>query len=123
MSALGWSVLSFFLGLLLGHWLAIGRDRRKEFNESAWPVRKWILGQLANPNWGVVDRPALAEIDAFVQRLGFRERGRFKLLLDEMDAEYARSLRQDPETGVIIYTRSELLPKIFKQIEPMTRAR
>jgi hypothetical protein len=29
------SVLTFLLGLVLGHWLAIGRDKRKEFNAAA----------------------------------------------------------------------------------------
>jgi hypothetical protein len=29
------SLLTFFLGLILGHWLAIGRDKRKEFNDNA----------------------------------------------------------------------------------------
>lgn len=29
------SFLTFLLGLALGHWLAIGRDKRKEFNAAA----------------------------------------------------------------------------------------
>lgn len=123
MSALGWSVLSFFLGLLLGHWLAIGRDRRKEFNESAAPVREWILRQLDRPEGALSEQPTLMERDAFVQRLGFRKRARFSRLFAEMNDEYSRNLRQDPETGVLIYTGSKLLPEILKQIEPMTRAR
>jgi hypothetical protein len=32
-ASLLWSALSFFGGLILGHWLAIGRDKRKELNE------------------------------------------------------------------------------------------
>src|SRR5690606_31163438 len=31
------SFLTFLLGLLLGNWLAIGRDKRKEFNEAGSP--------------------------------------------------------------------------------------
>lgn len=27
------SLITFFLGLFLGHWLTLGRDRRKEFND------------------------------------------------------------------------------------------
>ncbi|MEN5039258.1 hypothetical protein ABE424_03625 [Stenotrophomonas sp. TWI1149] len=123
MSALEWSVLSFFLGLLLGHWLAIGRDRRKEFNESAGPVREWILLQLDHPEWGLSEPPTLVERDAFVQRLGVIRRASFNRLWAEMIEEYARNVRQDPETGFPIYTRSEALWQIFKQIEPITRAR
>jgi|SRR5690348_4907731 len=35
--------VTFLLGLLLGNWLAIGRDRRKEFNEAVTPIRIWLL--------------------------------------------------------------------------------
>jgi len=123
MSVLAWSALSFFLGLLLGHWLAIGRDRRKEFNESAAPLREWVLRQLDRPDGGISELPTLMERDSFVQRLGFIKRARFNRLFAAMNDEYSRNLRQDPETGILIYTRSELLPEILKKIEPMTRNR
>lgn len=35
--------VTFLLGLLLGNRLAIGRDRRKEFNEAVAPMRTWLL--------------------------------------------------------------------------------
>ena len=34
-----WAVLSFGLGIFFGHWLAKGRDKRKEFNDIADVVR------------------------------------------------------------------------------------
>jgi len=33
--SLSWSILSFLLGTVFGHWLSLNRDRRKEFNELA----------------------------------------------------------------------------------------
>ena len=33
------SALTFLLGLALGHWLAVGRDKRKEFNAAAEKFR------------------------------------------------------------------------------------
>jgi hypothetical protein len=31
------SILTFLIGLLVGNWLSIGRDKRKEFNDIAVP--------------------------------------------------------------------------------------
>jgi len=44
------SLLTFFLGLILGHWLAIVRDKRKEFNKAVTPVRNWLLRAKDSPN-------------------------------------------------------------------------
>lgn len=39
-------LLTFFIGLIVGNWLAVSRDRRKEFNEAARPIRTALLQQL-----------------------------------------------------------------------------
>lgn len=36
------NIISFLIGLFLGHWLAIGRDKRKEFNHLVEPVRELV---------------------------------------------------------------------------------
>ena len=123
MSPLAWSVLSFFLGLILGHWLNLGRDKRKEFNESAAPLREWVLRLLDWPSLGLFEMPTLMQKDSFVQRLGFIKRARFNRLLAELAEEYSRSSRQDAETGAMIYTENEAISQILKKIEPLTRNR
>lgn len=45
-SPFSYGVISFLSGMLLGHWLAIGRDRRTEFNTAASPIRKALLIQI-----------------------------------------------------------------------------
>jgi hypothetical protein len=40
-------LITFFLGLILGHRLSLGRDKRKEFNEVSTPIRHALLQQIA----------------------------------------------------------------------------
>jgi len=82
------SFLTFLLGLLLGNWLAIGRDKRKEFNEAGSPIRGWLLRAKDSPDpysrW-----PTDQEIDRFVHCLMPWQRSRFLAHL-----ETYRSLHQ-----------------------------
>ena len=43
---LAYGVISFLSGAITGHWLALDRDKRKEFNDAAIPIRKAIFSQL-----------------------------------------------------------------------------
>lgn len=44
------SLFTFFAGLLIGHRLSLGRDKRKEFNEVVQRVRPVILAISKNPS-------------------------------------------------------------------------
>jgi hypothetical protein len=123
MSALAWSGLSFFLGLLIGHWLAIGRDRRKEFNDSAYPVRAWILYQITYPEIGYQPAPKLSEMDALLQRLSARDRERFEKKWRSMAREFRLSTIVDPESGARTYTQNPRVLELLHEMEPMTRPR
>lgn len=61
-------VVTFLLGLWLGHTLALWRDRRKEFNDAADPIRAWLLAQIDRPTTART-RPGLQELDRFRQHL------------------------------------------------------
>lgn len=99
MEPLAWSALSFCLGLILGHWLAIGRDNRKEFNDAAAPVRAWVTRQMAFEGVDLFPFPPLHETDAFLVRLSPRKQVKFKSAWRAMVAEYEKGRRQDPKTG------------------------
>lgn len=75
------SLLTFLLGLLLGNWLAIGRDKRKEFNEAVAPIRSWLLRAKDSPDpfsrW-----PSDQEVDRFVHYLAPWRRAKFMAHLE-----------------------------------------
>jgi len=79
------SIVTFALGLLLGHRLALGRDRRREFNEAARPVRQWLLKQANHLRW-YVDEPSLIEMDFFTSCLSSQQRELFVADLREYHA-------------------------------------
>ena len=67
------SGIAFCLGLLIGNRLAIGRDKRKEYNAVAQPIRAALL----KSHWGsdpfdVVTVDLLYQHLSFCQRRGFR---------------------------------------------------
>jgi hypothetical protein len=77
--ALLWSLLTLLLGGILGHRLQLGRDRRKEFNEAAAPVRGWVLKQIESPCF-MTKKLTAAELDAFLVRLPTKKRSEFERL-------------------------------------------
>lgn len=71
------SFLTFCLGLFLGHRLALWRDRRKEFNEIAQPLREVLLKERdrASPlvkGLGVIEADRLESLLPFWRRRAFR---------------------------------------------------
>jgi hypothetical protein len=73
------SLLTFLLGLVLGNWLAIGRDKRQEFNEAVSPIRRWLIEEMKRPTsygpW-----PSDHEVDRFAHCLSAWHQARFKAL-------------------------------------------
>lgn len=53
--------ISLLAGLLIGNWLAIGRDRRNEFNAIVDPIRAMLLKERADPT---PYTPGINDIDA-----------------------------------------------------------
>lgn len=45
-NAVIFGIVNLLVGVILGHWLTIGRDKRKEFNEIAFQVRQSLLTQI-----------------------------------------------------------------------------
>jgi len=62
--AILWTALGFFAGTLVGHFLSIDRDRRKEFNELADPIRLRLRNALTDLRFGAhrADSEALSAL-------------------------------------------------------------
>ena len=60
------SLLTFLLGLLVGHRTALWRDMRKEFNDAAEPVHAWLLREVDEPS-AYRRGPDIVKIDLLVQ--------------------------------------------------------
>lgn len=51
-----WTAVSFFCGAYVGHRFNLFRDKRKEFNDAAAPIRLILLNQLKSVKvWGVIN--------------------------------------------------------------------
>jgi hypothetical protein len=64
------------IGFLAGHFLAIGRDRRKEFNEAAKVINEKLFKERRNPT-PLASVPSDTERDVFAQHLFFVKRRNF----------------------------------------------
>ncbi len=106
------SFLTFLLGLLLGNWLAIGRDKRKEFNDAVGPVRSWLLMQrdeLSPYN----KSPSRDEIDLFVHYLRPWQRSSFRLNLEKYRAACQAAMYQD-DAGQAFYRTD--VPELHQEL-------
>jgi hypothetical protein len=72
------SLLTFCLGLFVGHRLTLSRDRRKDFNEVAQPLREILLKERCGPSpnsagIGKVDADRLESVIPIWKRSSFKK--------------------------------------------------
>lgn len=84
-------LLTFLAGLIIGHRLNLGRERRAEWNTVADRLRAAII-QAENKSWGFPDLDR-ADIDILRHKSGRRLRSRLDVALERLDtlrAQYHR---------------------------------
>ena len=113
------SLLTFFLGLALGNRLQIGRDRRKELNEAAKPIRSWLLAEAESPS-PYRKRPSTDEIDLFARCLSFWKRSAFLESFARQDEIRNRAQTQDG-SGQVSYGNEEEIRKSVKKCLAYTK--
>lgn len=95
------SVLTFLLGLIFGNRLAIGRDKRKEFNDVAYPVYKKILSYLENSN--SVELPKYSELECLSDFMPIWQRYKYQRILLAYKKNFfdlVQSYQYDPITEI-----------------------
>lgn len=107
------SLLIFLIGLLVGNWTAIGRDRRKEFNDAAGPLVLFLVAQQSDPS-PYRKRPTIGERYAVEIRLNRFDRNRFISAWKHYEVSCEKAQQQD-ELGQVSYgDTSSLLSAINK---------
>lgn len=112
------SILTFLVGLLLGHRLQLQRDRRKEFNVAAEPIRQWAL-LLREADHHPPNKPSKVESDAFAQVIGGK-RSSFQEIERSYDVIVKDAFRQDPRNGSVSYVGLERLHPLGDQLLQLT---
>ena len=79
------NIASLILGIILGNWLAIGRDKRKEFNEVADVVHLKLKKELKNvgETGALVSGPTAKDFENFKRRLPFFKKKNFTKALEK----------------------------------------
>ena len=114
------SIVTFALGLFFGHRLALGRDKRKEFNEAAEPIRDWLLREEERP-YPYAHFPSTLELDTFAYCLKPMTRKRFNAAMDA----YRRELERSGSTAYegMVYEDPESARQAVRRLMPFTRRR
>lgn len=116
------SAASFLTGLLLGNWIAIGRDKRKEFNETARLIRAGFLRRRDKPT-PYDPTPSLVELDLFMQQLPRMRRQGFRMALDRYDRAKKAAYSQEKEYGQVFYRDTRDITRCIDAILAYTRLR
>lgn len=113
------SLATFLLGLIIGNYLAIGRDKRKEFNESAKPIRAFLLSEAKEPS-PYKKIPTPEEIDMFTNCLPFWKKWLFMGRWNKQ-AELRVSKQKHDLYGQVSYCNPEVIQKAVKKCLPYTK--
>lgn len=92
----GAGLLGSLVGLFFGNRMALGRDKRKEFNEATVTLRQRLLVHLGQLERGrVPGRIKSEEIDSVVSMLGESRSQRIKRSFDRYDATVKKCVTTD----------------------------
>jgi hypothetical protein len=120
--AVALSVVTFLIGLIAGNRLALGRDRRKEFNEAAQAIRDTLVMQKKRIR-PTSPSPTVVEIDRFEQLLPLWKRRGFRAAFEH----YLRSRREcearEPLMGGVVYTDPAPIHASIEHILKYTKLR
>lgn len=116
-----WPVLSFFLGLLLGHWLSLGRDRRREFNEEAEKLFPLLDSERKRPS-AYAKHPTAAEFQIFRRHLHQWQLHKFDRAVDAY-WESKKNCAAQNSLGEVYYRDAEKISAAAEHLLQFTKRR
>ena len=112
------SSLSFLSGVLIGHWIALGRDKRREFNAIVEPIRRRLVIDLESPPGRM---PNAVELDRLDPYLWPWQRRRLRDAIERHTQCYRERQRVDGY-GDVSYRDPEaittLIAVVLRQLQP-----
>ena len=93
------SSIPFLIGLLWGHWIALGRDKRNEFNAAVDPLRERLTGGVISPQhaYGL----SAVEHDRILSRCGFWRGRSIRRALAEHDKTKPQYTQNDTGQAIL----------------------
>jgi|GEM_PF-2909351 len=101
------ALITFLLGLLIGNWQAIGRDKRKELNEIIGPLRVHLFRE--RQSGSPMQSPGIAERDRLDSYdIGIWRRDRVRKALAAYD-KAKQDERRVSESGKVSYKNPDVV--------------
>ena len=116
-------LLTFFVGMLVGHRFALGRDKRKEINEVLDKIRGPFEGQASDPQ---PLRDVLnSEVGLLRHHLSRRQRKKYDQCIENYKAASGESnLTSDElQTNQTVYKNPEIVAQAAREILPLLKRR
>ena len=98
--------LTFLGGLLVGHRLALGRDRRNDYNAALDSVREGLLGERRSMGYRAGPRATDNDVDRLRALMGWRQRRQWDTAWQRLEQERNRPPAQD-SAGQPIYAERQ----------------
>jgi len=108
------TALTGLIGYLIGNWLTIGRDKRKERIEAVKPVRTKLLNALHSTT-PYSAYPTIEELDLLRSYFGKRKRKNFMAALKSY-GDICQLYEHRTKTGAVEYTHTKEIEQAIEHL-------
>ena len=102
--------------------ITFARDKRREFNDAARPIRAYLLAEMNGHTLGRLPPSQSEEADFLASLSWFKRRG-FLRAYNKQRTERQLNFRQDIKTGKVYYESTEGILNAIKECIPYTDPR
>lgn len=98
--------LAFFVGLILGHRIALARDKRQEFNAAVAPIRARFIRQADYaPS---IESPSPVELDGFEHLMWWWRRAALRDAIERLQKSQSENCRQTADGDIYYVNKPEI---------------